>query len=337
MSSRDRPTDAPTPADAPATALHRRDRARRRRPRRRARTRSTGCSAGSTRRAPAQRRAGAAAGGRRPPAMPATAVLPPKRPASPPEPPRTPAPAQPTAAAAPDRSFAAASASPPRLRSPRPPASRRRRSTEPLCRARRSSSAPTPISTASSTLAGDFVQIGGDGRRLAGKLYLQRPGKIRFEYDAPATIEVVADGSSVAVRDRKLATQDLYSIAQTPLKFLLRDRIDLGQDIRDRRRRASSPRACASCSRTSRRSAAPRRSRCSSTRTCSTLTALAHRRPAGLHDHRRAVESRHRPPRRSAPLRDQLRAHAGAEVALPCAQPRDDRADAACPEVTSVA
>ncbi|HEX8662762.1 MAG TPA: outer-membrane lipoprotein carrier protein LolA [Beijerinckiaceae bacterium] len=83
-----------------------------------------------------------------------------------------------------------------------------------------------------SSLVGDFVQTGGDGRRLTGKLYLQRPGKIRFEYDAPATVEVIADGSAVAVRDRKLVTQDLYSISQTPLKFLLRERISLGQDIR---------------------------------------------------------------------------------------------------------
>jgi outer membrane lipoprotein-sorting protein len=82
------------------------------------------------------------------------------------------------------------------------------------------------------SLVGDFVQVGGDGRKLSGKLYLQRPGKIRFEYDAPATLEVIADGSSVAVRDRKLATQDLYSIGQTPLKFLLRDRIELGRDLK---------------------------------------------------------------------------------------------------------
>jgi len=43
---------------------------------------------------------------------------------------------------------------------------------------------------------------------------------------------VIADGRSVAVRDRKLATQDLYSISQTPLKFLLRERVSLGQDIK---------------------------------------------------------------------------------------------------------
>lgn len=81
------------------------------------------------------------------------------------------------------------------------------------------------------TLLADFTQVGGDGRKLGGTLYLQRPGKLRFEYDPPATLEVIADGSSVAVRDRKLATQDLYSISQTPLKFLLREQVSLGQDI----------------------------------------------------------------------------------------------------------
>ncbi len=85
--------------------------------------------------------------------------------------------------------------------------------------------------TGLSTLVADFTQVGGDGRRMGGTLYLQRPGKVRFEYDPPATLEVVADGRSVAVRDRKLATQDLYSISQTPLKFLLREKVNLGQDI----------------------------------------------------------------------------------------------------------
>ncbi|HEX2725812.1 MAG TPA: outer-membrane lipoprotein carrier protein LolA [Beijerinckiaceae bacterium] len=82
------------------------------------------------------------------------------------------------------------------------------------------------------SLVGNFAQIGGDGRRLTGNLYLQRPGKVRFEYDSPATLEVIADGTSVAVRDSKLATQDIYPIGQTPLKFLLRDRIELGRDLK---------------------------------------------------------------------------------------------------------
>jgi outer membrane lipoprotein-sorting protein len=81
-------------------------------------------------------------------------------------------------------------------------------------------------------LSGSFIQFGADGKRHEGQIYLSRPGKLRFEYKPPATIDVVADGTSVAVRDRKLATQDLYTIAQTPLKFLVRDRIDLGSDLK---------------------------------------------------------------------------------------------------------
>jgi outer membrane lipoprotein-sorting protein len=76
-------------------------------------------------------------------------------------------------------------------------------------------------------LVGNFVQVGPDGARVKGEFYMQKPGKIRFEYEPPSRIEIVADGQSVIVRDRKLATQDLYPLSQTPLRFLLSDRIDL--------------------------------------------------------------------------------------------------------------
>jgi outer membrane lipoprotein-sorting protein len=82
------------------------------------------------------------------------------------------------------------------------------------------------------TLIADFSQLGADGRKYQGKLYIHRPGRMRFTYDPPATIEVIADGTSVAVRDRRLATQDNYFIGQTPLKFLLKDQIDLKRDVK---------------------------------------------------------------------------------------------------------
>ena len=82
------------------------------------------------------------------------------------------------------------------------------------------------------SFAADFVQTGADGRQSEGRLYVIRPGKMRFEYAQPATLEVIADGTSVAIRDRKLATQDMYFISQTPLKFLLKDRIDLRKDVK---------------------------------------------------------------------------------------------------------
>lgn len=85
---------------------------------------------------------------------------------------------------------------------------------------------------ANATMVADFVQLGADGRRTVGKLYVQRPGRMRFEYARPATLEIIADGTSVAIRDRKLATQDVYFIGQTPLKFLLKERIDLARDTK---------------------------------------------------------------------------------------------------------
>jgi outer membrane lipoprotein-sorting protein len=80
------------------------------------------------------------------------------------------------------------------------------------------------------TLVGNFVQVGPDGSKTKGDFYIQKPGKVRFEYEAPSPIDVIADGSSVAVRDRKLATQDIYPLSQTPLRYLLSDRIDLLKD-----------------------------------------------------------------------------------------------------------
>lgn len=79
-------------------------------------------------------------------------------------------------------------------------------------------------------MSGSFAQIGADGRRANGSFYLQKPGKVRFEYDPPSPIDIIADGSSVVVRDRRLSTQDLYPLSQTPLRFLLADRIDLMRD-----------------------------------------------------------------------------------------------------------
>lgn len=80
------------------------------------------------------------------------------------------------------------------------------------------------------TMIGDFVQVAPDGSRSKGHFFIQKPGRVRFEYDPPSPIDIVADGQSVAVRDRKLDTQDVYPLSQTPLRFLLAPRIDLLKD-----------------------------------------------------------------------------------------------------------
>jgi outer membrane lipoprotein-sorting protein len=80
------------------------------------------------------------------------------------------------------------------------------------------------------TLVGDFVQIGPDGHRTEGQFYIQKPGKVRFEYNPPSPIDVIADGQSVVVRNRVLATQDPYPLSQTPLRLLLANHVDLSKD-----------------------------------------------------------------------------------------------------------
>ena len=79
-------------------------------------------------------------------------------------------------------------------------------------------------------LTGRFVQIGPDGSRSQGQFFILKPGKVRFEYDDPTPVAVISNGMSVAVRNTRLATQDIYPLSETPLRFLLADRVDLMKD-----------------------------------------------------------------------------------------------------------
>ena len=80
------------------------------------------------------------------------------------------------------------------------------------------------------TMRGEFVQFGPDGSRTSGRFAIQRPGKVRFFYDKPSTLDIIADGGSVAVRDRARATQDIWPLKRTPLRFLLDNTLDLATD-----------------------------------------------------------------------------------------------------------
>ncbi len=85
------------------------------------------------------------------------------------------------------------------------------------------------------SMSGDFVQFDDKGRQTEGKFFIERPGRIRFDY-AGTPVRVVADGNNVAVNNRKLNTWDLYPLSKTPMKLLLDQRIDLSaaniQDVK---------------------------------------------------------------------------------------------------------
>ncbi|WP_428982948.1 outer membrane lipoprotein carrier protein LolA [Pseudohoeflea coraliihabitans] len=79
------------------------------------------------------------------------------------------------------------------------------------------------------SMTGEFVQFGPRGEQTGGKFFLSRPGKLRFNYEAPSSVRVISDGKAVVVGNSKLKTWELYPLSSTPLKLLLSNRIDLSK------------------------------------------------------------------------------------------------------------
>lgn len=80
-------------------------------------------------------------------------------------------------------------------------------------------------------LQGRFAQTDPNGTVVNGQFWLQRPGKLRFEYDAPSPLLMVSDGTTVAVQDRRLNSVDRFPLRSTPLWFLLKERVDLATEV----------------------------------------------------------------------------------------------------------
>lgn len=144
-------------------------------------------------------------------------------------------PAQPPAAAPlpPQRPSAATSPTPPAAGAAQAAATRPSTAAAPTADGRASRATIDRVTTyynSVQALSGNFTQIDPDGTRRTGDFYMQKPGRVRFEYDAPSPVELISNGQSVAVRDRKLNTQDITPLSQTPLRFLLAEHVDLGAD-----------------------------------------------------------------------------------------------------------
>ena len=81
------------------------------------------------------------------------------------------------------------------------------------------------------TAEGEFPQINDDGTISTGRIYIKRPGRVRFEYDPPERTLVVADGDRVGVVDPKSNTgPEAYPLHRTPLKIVLARNVDLTRE-----------------------------------------------------------------------------------------------------------
>jgi len=68
--------------------------------------------------------------------------------------------------------------------------------------------------------------MSNDGSVVEGDFALRRPGRMRFDYDDPTPIRIIADGSTVAIEDTALETLDRVPIAATPLDLILSKKLD---------------------------------------------------------------------------------------------------------------
>jgi outer membrane lipoprotein-sorting protein len=96
--------------------------------------------------------------------------------------------------------------------------------------------APIPLAELSkylnslTTVEADFTQVNADGTIATGRIYIRRPGRVRFEYAPPDRSLVMAGGSQVAIFDAKSnQPPEQYPLKRTPLNLILAANIDLGR------------------------------------------------------------------------------------------------------------
>lgn len=78
-----------------------------------------------------------------------------------------------------------------------------------------------------SNAQGDFTQINPDGSIATGRIFIRRPGRVRFEYDPPEQSLVMAGGGQVAIFDgRSNQGPNQYPLRQTPLNLILEQNVD---------------------------------------------------------------------------------------------------------------
>lgn len=81
------------------------------------------------------------------------------------------------------------------------------------------------------TLKAHFLQVAPDGGLSEGTAWLDRPGRMRFQYDPPAPFILVANHGLLLFRDTKLNQTSTIPLSQTPLGILLADQVQLSGDV----------------------------------------------------------------------------------------------------------
>jgi outer membrane lipoprotein-sorting protein len=83
---------------------------------------------------------------------------------------------------------------------------------------------------ATKSFSGRFVQYAPDGRTDTGNVFIKRPGNLRFEYDDPNPLLIVADNGMLVQHDKVLETTDRGPLSATPIAYFLKEDLNLAED-----------------------------------------------------------------------------------------------------------
>ena len=80
------------------------------------------------------------------------------------------------------------------------------------------------------TLRADFLQVATNGEVAGGKLFMSRPGKIRFEYKPPSPILIISDGTFLIYIDRHLEEMTHFFLSSSPIDFLVKKSVRINEN-----------------------------------------------------------------------------------------------------------
>lgn len=83
------------------------------------------------------------------------------------------------------------------------------------------------------TLSADFVQIASNGEKVEGRLYVEKPNKIRMEYKSPSNILIVGNGDYIVYYDKELEQITNIDYEDIPAAMILAGTVKInGKDLK---------------------------------------------------------------------------------------------------------
>jgi outer membrane lipoprotein-sorting protein len=81
------------------------------------------------------------------------------------------------------------------------------------------------------TITSEFMQVSPDGSYATGKFYMERPNKMRWQYNPPVPVLMVSSGSELIYYDSELEQITHIPLRSTLIGFLAQDKIHFDKKV----------------------------------------------------------------------------------------------------------